>query len=207
MLVSELFNFAASDAKGKFVSPTIASNEWYQWLSWINEELYSFGEVHDWPELRKTISIQVSGTSGAAPINFKKFAAAPTLDGTALTEVDSDIFDSYSSDSDVFRYGFDNGWYIETKKSGTTLQIPIYSYPTSLATVTDSFNIRNPIYLVKRLKVRIFKYRQDPIFSELQTEADLMLNQMLENEYYKHNQYKGGAVTREEEYGFKLGED
>lgn len=207
MLVSELFSHAGSDAKGKYISPTTDSNEWYQWLSWTNDELSSFGEVHDWPELKKTFSIAVSGTSGAMPSNFKKFSAAPKLDGTALTEVDWDQFDSYASTSDVFRYGYNNGWYIETKKSGSTLVVPIFHYPTSLATVTDSFNIRNPMYLVKRLKVRIFKYRQDPIFTELETEANLLLNQMLENEYYKHSQYKGGSTTREEEAGFVLGED
>jgi hypothetical protein len=67
--------------------------------------------------------------------------------------------------------------------------------------------MRNPYYLVKRLKARIFKYRQDPIFSEIENEASIMLNQMIENEFYKHQQYKGGPITREEEYGFVLGED
>lgn len=207
MLVSELFSHAGSDAKGRFQSPTPASNEWYQWLSWANDELYSFGEVHDWPELKRTITVQISGTSGAMPVNFKKFSSAPKLDGTQLTEVDYDLFEQYPSTSDVFRYGYDNGWYIETKQSGTTITIPLVSYPTSLSTVTDTFNMRNPVYLVKRLKVRIFKYRQDPIFTELEAEANLLLNQMLENEYYKHNQYKGGSPTREEEAGFVLGED
>lgn len=208
MLVSELFNHAGSDTKGKFTSPAVASNEWYQWLSWANEELMSFGEVHDWPEMiNRKYPIQISGTSGALPINFKKMAGYPLLDGTAQTEVDSDQFDLKDSDADVFRTGYDNGWYVEFKQSGTTVIIPIVSYPTSLATVTDSFNIRNPMYLVKRLKVRVFKYRQDPIFAELETEANLMLQQMLENEYYKHSQYKGGATTREEEAGFVLGED
>jgi hypothetical protein len=207
MLVSEIFSHAGSDAKGRYASPSPSSDEWYQWLSWTNDELYSFGEVHDWPELNKPITISVSGTSGALPINFKKFSGAPSLDGTELTEVDSDLFTSYNNNADVFRYGFNNGWYIETKKSGTTMVVPIYSYPTSVATVTSQVNIRNPMYLVKRLKVRIFKYRQDPIFTELESEANTLLSQMLENEFYKHNQYKGGATTREEEAGFVIGLD
>ena len=41
----------------------------------------------------------------------------------------------------------------------------------------------------------------------METEADLMLQQMIENEYYKHEQYKGPGVTREEEQGFTLGLD
>lgn len=207
MLVSDLFSHVGSDAKGKFTSPTAASNEWYQWLSWANEELHSYGEVHDWPELKSPITIQLSGTSGALPANFKKIAGFPVRDGNNVTEVDYDLFNSYASSADVFRTGYNNGWFIETKKSGTTIVIPIQSYPTSLATVTDSFNIRNPFYLVKRLKIRVFKYRQDPIFTELETEADLLLNQMLENEFYKHSQYKGGATTPEEEAGFTLGVD
>lgn len=208
MLVSELFSHAGSDAKGRFTSPTVGSNEWNQWLSWANEELQAFGEIHDWPEYKNlAYPIQISGTSGALPINFKKVVGYPILDGDALTEVDDDQFPLYGSDADVFRTGFNNGWFIETKQSGTSLLIPISSYPTSLATVTDSFNMRNPFYLVKRLKVRIFKYRQDPIFTELESEAGLLLAQMLENEFYKHSQYKGGATTPEEDMGFVLGED
>jgi hypothetical protein len=207
MLVSELFSHAGSDAKGKYISPTVGSNEWNQWLSWSNEELMSFGEVHDWPEMtNKHFPIQISGTSGALPSNFKKIAGYPILDGVAQKEVDSDKFDLYDSDEDVFRTGFNSGWFIEFKQSGTSVLIPLISYPTSLATPTDSFNMRNPMYLVKRLKVRIFKYRQDPIFTELESEANLMLQQMLENEYYKHSQYEGGATTREEDAGFVLGE-
>lgn len=207
MLVSDLFKHAGSDTKGQFSSPTEASNEWYQWLSWANEELQAFGEVHDWPELRKPITINVSGTSGALPINFKKVAGYPQLDGTALNEFDSDLFETAGDEADIFRTGYNGGWYVETKQSGSTLVIPIISYPTSLATTTDQFVMRNPMYLVKRLKVRIFKYRQDPIFTELDTESSIMLNQMLENEFYKHSQYKGGATTPEEEMGFVLGED
>lgn len=208
MQVEELFKHVGSDAKGRYVSPTAGSTEWNQWLSWANDELYSFGEVHDWPELiNRGLTIQVSGTSGALPANFKKVAGYPNLDGTLQNESDGDQFDIYDDEADLFRTGYDNGWYVQTKQSGTTLVIPIVSYPTSLATTTSSFVMRNPMYLVKRLKVRVFKYRQDPIFTELESEADLMLNQMLENEYYKHSQYKGGATTREDEAGFVIGED
>lgn len=214
MQVSELFSHAGSDAKGRYTTPTAASNEWYQWLSWANEELYSYGEVHDWPELTHRhfnySSIAASGTSLGLPSNFKKFAGDLQIGGDHYTEVDGDLFDRYDSTQKVFRNGYDNGWYIEWKKpptSGTSVVIPIISYPTSLATTTDSFVMRNPMYLVKRLKVRIFKYRQDPIFTELETESNIMLNQMLENEFYKHSQYRGGAITREQEAGFILGED
>src|SRR3990172_3390210 len=132
MIVSDLFNFTASDVKGKFTSPTAGSTEWNQWLSWANEELYSFGEVHDWPELTtRNYPIAISGTSGALPINFKKIAGYANVDGTLFEEVDGDLFDNYSSTSEVFRTGYKNGWYIETKKSGTTLSIPFVSYPTS----------------------------------------------------------------------------
>lgn len=214
MLVSELFSHAGSDAKGRYSSPTLASNEWYQWLSWANDELYSFGEVHDWPELINRNfsypSVGASSTSLALPSNFKKIAGNPVIGGQFYTEVDGDLFDKHALSEKVFRTGYNGGWYLEWKDpttSATSVLIPIVSYPTSLATVTDSFNIRNPMYLVKRLKVRIFKYRQDPIFTELESESNLLLNQMLENEFYKHSQYKGGATTREEEAGFTLGLD
>jgi hypothetical protein len=207
MNVEELFKNAASDAKGRYTSPTAGSTEWNQWLSWTNEELHAFGEVHDWPESKVTHEVSTSGTSAALPATFKKMAGYLEVDGTRLNEVGDDKFTLYSDNSDVFVTGFNNGWYAKWKNHGESVIAPVYTYPSSLATVTDNINMRNPMYLVKRLKVRIFKYRQDPIFTELEAEASVMLNQMIENEYYKHNQFITGPMTREEEYGFTLGED
>lgn len=208
MLVSQLFQSAGADAKGQYSSPTSGSTEWNQWLSWANEELQSFGEVHDWLELtKKNVPINTSGTSGALPVNFKKINGHLFVDGKALTEVDADQFDLYDSTAEVFTTGYNDGWYVEWKKSGSSILASFTHYPTSLSTVTDQIILRNPTYLVKRLKVRIFKYRQDPVFTEIESEANLMLQQMIENEYYKHSQYKGGATTREEESGFTLGVD
>lgn len=213
MNLEQLFNSAAADAKGRATSPTVGTTEWNQWLSWTNEELYSFGEVHDWPELTKQdylVTADVSGTSLSLPGNFKKMAGPLVVGGEFYSEVDNDQFKQHNQYDKVFHTGYNDGWYIEWKyplTSSTSVVIPFTHYPTSLATPTHTINLRNPIYLVKRLKTRIFKYRQDPIFTEIETEADLMLQQMLENEYYKHHQYKGGATTREEEVGFTLGID
>lgn len=213
MQVSTLFAKAASDTKGQSVSPTVGSTEWNQWLDWSNEELDTFSEVHDWPEnmdLNYTISSAVSGTSLAMPDRFKKMAGSLNIFGDFYSEVDYDQFDKHTNSSKVFRTGYDNGWFIEWKgalASGASVVAPFVGYHSSLATATDTVTLRNPTYLVKRLKERIFKYRQDPIFTEIQTEADVLLQQMLENEYYKHSQYKGGATTREEEVGFTLGID
>lgn len=213
MDVAGLFEKVASDARGKAESPTVGSTEWNQWLAWTNEELYSFGEVHDWPELRKLdypIYLSASQASSALPDNFKKFAGNLVINGNFYTEVDQDLFDKYHYSENVFRHGWNGGYYVEFKNvpaSSVSGIVPISIYPTSLATATDNIVMRNPFYLAKRLKVRIFKYRQDPIFTELETEADIMLQQMIENEYYKHSQYKGGATSREEEAGFVLGLD
>jgi hypothetical protein len=212
MDVLTLFKSAAADAKGQYTSPTDGSTEWYQWLSWANEELQQFGEVHDWPELKSELpgSALTSGTSLALPRNFKKMAGALVVNGDFYSEVDHDQFNQQSTNSNVFRTGYNNGWFVEWKDpltSSASVLIPINFYPTSLATSTHEVIMRNPTYLVKRLKTRIFKYRQDPIFTEVEAEANLMLQQMIENEYYKHSQYKGGATTREEEAGFTLGLD
>src|SRR5690606_13306322 len=118
--------------------------------------------------------------------------------------------DKYTSDDKVFRVVYDNGHKVEFKQtlaSGTSVLLPFIGSHSALATGTDSIHLRNKTYLVKRLKERVFKYRQDPIFTEVQAEADLLLQQILENEYYKHSQYKGGSTTPEEEQGFILGED
>lgn len=213
MLVSDIFNAVAADTRGQAVSPTVGSTEWNQWLSWANEELKSHGEVHDWTENihpSHVVSLGVSGTSLAMPDTFKKMSGSLSLNGVFYTEVDSDQFDKYDSTNNVFRVGYDNGWYLEVKPvaaSAATGTAPYIGYHSSLATSTDVIHLRNPHYLIKRLKVRVFKYRQDPIFTEIESEADVMLQQMLENEYYKHSQYKGGSTTPEEEAGFTLGLD
>jgi hypothetical protein len=214
MDLAALFKAVAVDAKGKATSPTAGTNEWNQWLEWTNEEYRDWGEVHDWEELRVPnfeVTSAQSGTSCAIPGLFKKIGGALVLGGSPYQEVDHDSFDLYSSTQKVFRHGYNNlGHYLEWKdpqSSGCSGWIPLICYPTALATTTDQIAMRNPYYLVKRLKVRIFKYRQSPIFTELEAEADLLLQQMIENEYYKHNQYKGGILTAEEEMGFILGED
>lgn len=213
MDVTTLFKHVGADAKGKYSAPTVDSNEWNQWLSWANEELQSFGEVMDWTEFRKLDNwktVNASQSSIALESNFKKIAGPVNLAGTFYNEVDTDMFDRFVSTDKKFKVGYNGGWFLEWKgptTSATTILIPIVFYPTSLATAADGIIMRNPMYLVKRLKVRVFKYRQDPVFAELETEANLMLQQMIENEYYKHSQYDGPGATREEEYGFQLGED
>lgn len=213
MNLSELFDYVSADAKGGNSAPTAGGTEWTQWLNWTNEELYSFGEVHDWPELsilNYSSSADVSSTSLALPSNFKKMVGHLVVGGSFYNEVDRDQFDLQNSSSKAFRTGYDGGWFVEWKgpiTSATSVIIPLQIYPTALATTTDQIIMRNPIYLAKRLKTRVFKYRQDPVFTEMESEANLMLQQMLENEYYKHQQYKGGATTREQEVGFILGVD
>lgn len=213
MDVSTAFAKAAADGKGKAIAPTVGSTEWNQWLSWLDEEYQTNSEVTDWAEyknLNYTVQSNQSGTSVALPSNFKKLAGSPIILGEFYKEVDVDQFDKYTNSSNVARVGYDAGWYLEWKgalASGASVVVPIVHYPTALASPADQITFRNPTYLVKRLKVRIFKYRQDPIFTEIETEADTMLQQLLENEYYKHSQYEAGATTPEQEQGFTLGID
>lgn len=216
MDVTTLFKHVGSDAKGKFEAPTEGSNEWNQWLSFSNQELDKWAELHDWTELRNpgyVVQAETSGTSVAIPGRFKKMAGSFIINNTFFKEVDSDQFDKYTSSDNVFRVEYDStnaGWYVEWKgalTSGASAIIPFYHYHTALASPNNTINMRNPMYLAKRLTWRILRYRQDPIFTEIEAEADLMLAQMLENEYYKHSQYEAGITTREEETGFILGLD
>lgn len=213
MDVSSLFKSVSADTKGQAVAPTEGGSEWNQWIEWLNEELQVFGEIHDWIEYKNLsylATAEQSGTSVALPSNLKKLAGSPVINGYFYNEVDPDQFDKYASTQKKCRIGYDNGNYLEFKgalTAGASVVVPIQCYPSALATGSDQITFRNPMYLVKRLKVRVFKYRQDPIFTELETEADTMLKQIVENEYYKHSQYEYGATTQEEEQGFVLGID
>lgn len=213
MTVDDIFTRAAADAKGQATSPTAGTTEWNQWIEWLNEEYQVTAEIHDWVEYRDldyTVSAGVSGTSVSLGDRFKKLSGSPYIAGKFYKEVDVDQFDKYHSTEKVSRVGYNGGWYLEWKgalTSGASVVVPVVRYPSSLATTTDNVIFRNPEYLVKRLKTRIFKYRQDPVFTEIEAEADLMLQQLLENEYYKHSQYEVGATTPEQEQGFTLGID
>lgn len=207
---TELFKRAAATTRGVATAPTDGSNEWNQWSEWADEELYNFGEVMDWPE-NFTTSFAVaaqSSTSLALPSNFKKLGGFADFNGRLIGEVDRDLFARYSDG--VTKVGFDNGWYLSWNRALTSLtsvQIPHYFYATGLASPGTNIPMRNPQYLVKRLQVRILKYRQDPIFTEVEAEADLLLRQMVENEYYKHSQYQTPMTDHLQEVGFRLGED
>lgn len=212
---SQLFQRVAADTKGEASAPTEGSTEWNQWSEWLEEEYQSWAEVHDWEELKTNyyVSGSQSGTSVALPRNLKKLAGSPYINGNFYSEVDFDAFDKHGTSSLVVRTGYDptnDGYYLNIKPalaSSTSVLVPIVAYPSPLPSPANTVKMRNPNYLVKRMKVRVFKYTQNPIFTEVEAEADLMLQQMIENEYYKHSQYKGGATTREEEVGFELGTD
>lgn len=209
----QLFKRVAADTRGVATAPADGSSEWNQWSEWTDQELKSYGEVHDWVEyknMNNVVSSAVSSTSLALPDNFKKLAGYINIGGTLHKEVDADKFDVFTQDSAVVRVGYNNGWFLEWKgalTSQTSVIVPIQSYPTSLLSPASIVVMRNPEYLAKRLQVRVLRYRQDPIFTEIEAEASLMLTQILENEYYKHEQYETAISDHLQEKGFTLGVD
>jgi hypothetical protein len=205
---TELFTRVAADVKGG-TSPTVGTNEYTQWTEFADDEYTKWAEVHDWPELKVNWqpTLLQSGTSIALPVTFKKITGHPS---NLAEEVDSDTFEILNSNNNVFKVGYDNGWYMQFKTASATtmpINVPLIAYPSALSTGTSQIVMRNPVYLSTRLKFRILQKRQDPIFTEIEAEADKLLNQMIENEYYKHDQYRGERLTREQEQGFELGLD
>lgn len=211
MTKENIFKRAAADTKGEATSPVAATGEWNQWSEWLEEELGSLGEVHDWSELKSVYAttLPTSGTSLGLVHNFKKLTGAIQIGTNFYAEVPWNSFAQYSNDKKVVSTGYDNGWYVNIKgaSEGGSVQIPVQSYFSSLPSPSSVLNFRNPNYIAKRMKVRVFKFNQNPIFTEIEAEADLMLQQMIENEYYKHTQYQGAAPTHEELNGFELGID
>ena len=205
---TQLFTRTAATTRGVATAPTDGSNEYLQWSEWADEELYNYGEVMDWGELFTTTNVVAaqSGTSVALPDNFKKLGGYPNFNGVLYPEVDRDIYGR----SGGMAVGYNSGWFMNwtgALTSQTSVAIPHYYYPTGLASPMSQVPMRNPNYLVKRLQVRILKYRQDPIFTEIEAEADLLLKQMIENEYYKHSQYASSMSDHLQETGFELGAD
>lgn len=214
MTKQEILTRVAADVKNDATMPTAGGSEYNQWSEFLEEELSAWAEVLDWHTLKstQTLTLGTSGTSVALPSNFKRVAGFAT-DGTyRYQEVEFDKFTAYGNSDRVFRIGYDptnQGHYMETKSAlaGKTLTIPMVNYPSALASPASIPNIPNPNYLVKRLKVRVFKNFQNPIFTEIEAEADLLLQQMINNEYLKYPQFAGFAPDTQELNGFTLGID
>lgn len=156
-----------------------------------------WAESSDWRQLYAEYNMLVSTSTGnasiALPSDFRKLSSYVHIayDGTQNDQF-SDIRpteqDQYNeNDKRVAVLGSPTGGYIlrvfgASLASGTSVKVPYYRSPVSLATGTTVPDVPNPEYLVQRTIAYVWEARGDERFPLAKAEAQTILSNMIEYE-------------------------
>jgi hypothetical protein len=204
--------------------PIDGSSDFNLWMAFLNRAQAEYVQAYDWEELRKLYWPTFSGLTNATipmPSDYRKISA-PVLnysfgiqDGQPWEEVPADHLQFKNPESDFFFYTFGdpaNGyflqWYPATIASGTSLSIPYYSVPTSLASATQELGMIDPEFLTQRVIAYVFESRSDPRYQDEENKARERLLNMVENSSVsKFNSYVNPIriMTSEQRRSFRLG--
>jgi hypothetical protein len=186
-----------------------------QRLQFANDALSEWADTYTWTDLRKTIYINTSNstTSIGLPVNFRE-PLSPIVNflTTGYKEVYELIpaVDRFNKKDDD-KYCFIDGTYT-TKAliipnglaSGASLQFDYMSFPSSLATLTDTVPVSATQYMVKKIAALVLQGRGDPRFPSIQNDAQRILSNAIEEQNVPF-----GRVNRIPYYtaGFSIGYD
>ena len=186
-----------------------------QRLQFANDALSEWADTYTWTDLRKTIYINTSNstTSIGLPVNFRE-PLSPIVNflTTGYKEVYELIpaVDRFNKKDDD-KYCFIDGTY-NTKAliipnglaSGASLQFDYMSFPSSLATLTDTVPVSATQYMVKKIAALVLQGRGDPRFPSIQNDAQRILSNAIEEQNVPF-----GRVNRIPYYtaGFSIGYD
>lgn len=187
-----------------------------QRLQFANDALAEWADTYTWTDLRSTIYVNTtdaSTTSLGLPSNFRE-PLSPLVefndDGTKYVYNIVPAVDRFNKDS-TDKYCYINGLY-PTKSliipnaitSGASLQIDYMSFPSSLATLTDTVPISATQYMVKKISALVLQGRGDPRFPSIQNDAQRILSNAIEEQNVPF-----GKVNRIPYYtaGFSIGYD
>lgn len=202
----------------------ISTDDYSLRLNYFNRAFNEWAESYDWSELYKEYNALVSTSTGnasiALPADFRKLASFPLITWTGSTtdkfpQVDP-INDGQFSDTDKRAWiigGPSSGYVLRvfgvTLASGSSVKVPYYSSPQSLASPANIVNIPNPEYLVQRTIAYIWQGREDPRFPDAKAEADRILLNMIERQnVFGHASHEDSVRTVDEtRANFRIGRD
>ena len=187
-----------------------------QRLQFANDALGEWADTYTWTDLRSTIYVNTttaSVTSLGLPVNFRE-PLSPLVefndDGSKWVYQIVPAVDRFNKIS-TDRYCYINGTY-PTKAlvipnalpSGASLQIDYMSFPSSLATLTDTVPVSATQYMVKKIAALVLQGRGDPRFPSIQNDAQRILSNAIEEQNVPF-----GRVNRIPYYtaGFSIGYD
>jgi hypothetical protein len=187
-----------------------------QRLQFANDALGEWADTYTWTDLRSTIYVNPtndSTTSLGLPVNFRE----PLSPLVEFTDVDTkntyelvpapERFNKRSDD----KYCYIQGTYPSKAliipnalPSGASLQIDYMSFPSSLATLTDTVPISATQYMVKKIAALVLQGRGDPRFPSIQNDAQRILSNAIEEQNVPF-----GRINRIPYYtaGFSIGYD
>lgn len=173
-------------------------------VSLINKRLRRYGETYDFSELKVPFGVVPTVASTATlnlPTNFKKMASPIfVFDGGSSIEYDEidsrDRFNSTNYDFCILGNEVQGFNILLTKplSANISLVADIYSFPSSVATLTDTIPISTPEYLVQGVIADILEGRGDSRFQIAQSKADQLLANAIEKENTKKSQSSDNEI-------------
>lgn len=162
-------------------------------VSLINRRLRTFGESYDFSELRVPFGAMPSVSSTATltlPTNFKKMASPVYVyeggSPVKYEEIPADIRFEKENEYCFSVLGNDvtghNLIFTRPLNSNVSVVSDIYSFPSSVATLTDTIPISTPEYLVQGVIADILEGRGDSRFTIAQSKADQIMAGAIEKE-------------------------
>jgi len=197
----------------------ISTTDYSLRLNYMNRALLEWAEVYDWQSLYKEYLVNVSTSTGnasiALPSDFRKPASFPVIDGTEYPDVRPQEDGQFSdSDKRVNFLGNPNNGYVMVVKgvalsSGTSIKVPYYSSPGSLASPANIVPIPNPEFITQRTIAYIWESREDARFPQAKADAQRILSNLIEYENVFHEGSTNNRIKTEAElkHGFRIGRD
>lgn len=187
-----------------------------QRIQFANDALSEWADTYTWTDLRTTIYVNATNTSNTSlglPSNFRE-PLSPLVrynpDGTKT------IYSVVPATERFNKLSDDNYCYIEGLypskalivpnffPSGASFQFDYMSFPSSLATLTDTIPVSATQYMVKKISALVLQGRGDPRFPSVQNDAQRILSNAIEEQNVPF-----GRVNRIPYYtgGFTIGQD
>jgi len=165
-----------------------------QRIQFANDALGEWADTYTWTDLRSTIYVNPSTdslTSLALPSNFREPLSSLVQFNENGSKYEYEIipgatrFDKSSNDKYCYIQGVFPNKSLQIPNalsSGASLQIDYMSFPSSLATLTDTVPVSATQYMVKKIAALVLQGRGDPRFPSIQNDAQRILSNAIEEQ-------------------------
>ena len=212
--LSDILKSVGATTDQEAVLPT--GSDLTQRIQFANDALAEWADTYTWTDLKTTIYINPTTSSQASyglPTNFREPLSSLirfNVDGSKTVFPVLPAVERFNKDSND-EYCYVDGTYPSKAlvipnflTSGVSYQIDYMSFPSSLATLTDTVPMSSTQYMVKKISALVLQGRGDPRFPSIQNDAQRILSNAIEEQNVPF-----GRVNRIPFYtaGFTIGLD